>query len=126
LSLTPCIFAQANKGRSNYVGGKLASVGLVDLVIADMLEDQCVPGLSTEIPEWNEVGDMYDLVFRFASRYLNDDGGLILLMPIGLLENLEGNQLLTDHGFEITIDWLCHQPHPLAHPNYKSKLVSIP
>jgi hypothetical protein len=34
---------------------------------------------------------MYDLVFRFASRYLNDDDGLILLMPIGLLENLEGN-----------------------------------
>jgi hypothetical protein len=60
-----------------------------------MPEDQCVPGLSTEIPEWNEVADMYDLVFHFTSRYLNDDGGLILLMPIGLLENLEGNQLLT-------------------------------
>ena len=69
-----------------------------------MLEDQCVPGLSTEIPEWNVVGDMYDVVFCFASKYLNDDGGLILLMPIGLLKNLEGNQLLTDHGFEITID----------------------
>jgi hypothetical protein len=104
LSLTPCIFAQANRGHSNYVGGKLASIGSVDLVIADMPEDQCVSGLSTEILEWNEVGNMYDLVFRFASRYLNDDGGLILLMPISLLENLEGNQLLTDHGFEITMD----------------------
>jgi hypothetical protein len=47
---------------------------------------------------------MYNVVFRFASRYLNDDGGLILLMPIDLLENLERNHLLTDHGFEITID----------------------
>jgi hypothetical protein len=97
LWLTPCIFAHANRGRSNYIGGKLAGIGSVDLVIADMPEDQCVLGLSTEIPEWNAMGDMYDLVLRFASRYLNDDGDLILLMPIGLLENLKRNQLLTDH-----------------------------
>jgi hypothetical protein len=74
------------------------------------------------------VGDMYDVVFRLASRYLDDDGGLVLLMPLGLLENLKGNDLLKIHGFEINIDWLCHQPHPLAHPNmaYSILVISLP
>ena len=104
----------------------MATVGIVDLVIANIPEDLHIPGFLSEILEWNVVGDMYDSIFCFISKYLNDDGRLILLIPIGLLENLEGNQLLMDHGFEISIDWLCHQPIPLAHPNYKSKLVSTP
>jgi hypothetical protein len=114
----------ANTGRSKHIGGRMATGGTVDLVIADMPDDLHVPRLSDGTPEWNSVGDMYDAVFRFASTYLNDDGGLLLLLPLSLLENLEGNDLLKIHGFEISIDWLCHQPHPLSHPSYRSKEVS--
>jgi hypothetical protein len=102
----------ANTGRSKHIGGRMATGGTVDLVIADMPDDLHVPRLSDGTPEWNSVGDMYDAVFRFASTYLS------------LLENLEGNDLLKIHGFEISIDWLCHQPHPLSHPSYRSKEVS--
>jgi hypothetical protein len=82
----------------------MATGGTVDLVIADMPEDLHVPGLSDCTPEWNSVGDIYDAVFHFASTYLDDDGGLLLLLPLDLLENLEGNDLLKIHGFEISID----------------------
>jgi hypothetical protein len=90
-----------------------------------MLDNLHIPWLTSDILlEWNMLDDMYDVAFCFASKHLDDDGGFILLMPflkIALLKNLEGNNLLKVHGFEITIDWLCHQPHLFAHPNYKSK-----
>jgi hypothetical protein len=90
-----------------------------------MPEDLCVPSLSTEIPEWNRTGDSYTSVFKFASRYLDYDGGLILFMPIGVLDSQGFVKILEMFGFQISIDWLFHQPAPLAHSNYSSKEVKI-
>ena len=92
-----------------------------------MLDNLHIPWLTSDILlEWNVLDDMYNVAFYYASKHLDDDGSFIFLMPIALFKNLEGNNLLKVHGFEIRVDWLCHQPHFFAHPNYKSKLVIVP
>jgi hypothetical protein len=52
-----------------------------------MPEGLYVPGLSETIPVWNSMGDMYSHVFKIASRYLDDDGALLLLKPIGMIDS---------------------------------------
>jgi hypothetical protein len=94
-----------------------------DLLIADMPDGSIVLGLSTEVPDWNKMGDFYTSIFTFASKHLDDDGGAILLMPIGVIDGHDFIKLLEKYNFQISVDWLCHQPLPLAHPNYESKLV---
>jgi hypothetical protein len=99
--------------------------GTADLIIADMPKDLRVPGVSAVIPEWNRLGDFYASVFKFASKHLDDDGGLILITPVGAIDSPGFIKLLEKFGLEISIDWVCHQPVPLAHPNYSSKEVII-
>jgi hypothetical protein len=94
-----------------------------------MPENLPVHGLhpENEFPEWNcrDPARLYfEHVFEFAEKYLTDDGGVILLTPIGYLEDLESDYL-TKYGFEVSMDWLCHQPVPLCHPQYTDKLVSF-
>jgi hypothetical protein len=117
------LYVQAKGGHGNFMLGRPTLNGTADIVIADMPEDLCFPGLSSVTPEWNRIGDFYSLVFKFASRYLDDDGGLILITPVGVLDSLSLMKLLEKFGLEISIDWVCHQPVPLAHPNYSSKEV---
>jgi hypothetical protein len=94
-------------------------MGTVDLVIVDMPEDSRVPGMGPLVPNWTKLdGDEYEAILRFASKYLQDDGGLILLMLIGLVDPLDDDIQLRKSGFTIQLDWLCKQPHPLAHPHY--------
>jgi hypothetical protein len=64
-------------------------------------------------------------VFQFSNKYLQDDGGLILLMPIGLVDSVEDNIRLKRAGFTVQVDWLCQQAQPLAHPHYNHKMVSF-
>jgi hypothetical protein len=77
-------------------------MGTVDLVIADMPKDSRVPGMEPMVPNWNKLyGNEYEAVLRFASKYLQDDGGLILLMPIGLVDSLDDDIRLRKSGFTI-------------------------
>jgi hypothetical protein len=115
---------QANAGHRIYLDGEPSSFRTVDLIIADMPEDLHVPGMGSGVPAWNKLqGDEYEIVLKFVSKYLQDDGGLILLMPIGLVDSLVDDIRLRKNGFTIHVDWLCQQPHPLAHPHYNQKMV---
>jgi hypothetical protein len=77
-------------------------MGTVDLVIADMPKDSRIPGMGLIVPNWNKLhGDKYEAVLRFASKYLQDDGGPILLMPIGLVDSLDDDIQLRRSGFTI-------------------------
>jgi hypothetical protein len=106
--------------------GERTTFGTVDLIIADMLENLPVPGIGSRIPYWNKLhGDEYELVLRFSSKYLQDDGGLILLMPIGLVDSLEDDIRLKRAGFTVQVGWLCQQAQPLAHPHYIQKMMSF-
>jgi hypothetical protein len=111
-----------------HVDGVVSSTGTIDLLIADMPEDLPVPGLTMVIPEWNSIGNMYNQVFRFASRHLDDDGALLLLTTIGTIDSEEFVELHKKYGFDIFIDWACLQNLPLTHPNYRTKQVcaSVP
>jgi hypothetical protein len=97
--------AQANAGRRIYLDDEPSSFGTVDLIIADMPEDSPMPGMGSGVPAWNKLqGDEYETVLRFASKYLQDDNGLILLMPIGLVDSLIDDIRLRKNGFTVHID----------------------
>ena len=46
-------------------------------------------------------------------EYLDDDGGLVVLLPFGLTYEL--NKWATKKGYTIAEEWICHQPKPLLH-----------
>jgi hypothetical protein len=67
------------------------------------------------------MDDMYSQVFKISSKYLDDDGALLLLTPIGMIDSGDFVALQNRHCFDISPDWICLQPLPLAHPNYRTK-----
>jgi hypothetical protein len=54
-----------------------------------MSENLPIPGLTMVIPEWNSMGNMYSQVFKFASRHLDEDGALLLLTIIRMIDSPE-------------------------------------
>jgi hypothetical protein len=114
---------QTKAGHTCHIDGLKSTTGTIDLLIADMPEGLYVPGLSETIPVWNSMGDMYSQVFKIASRYLDIDGALLLLTPIGMIDSGDFVALQNRHCFDISLDWICLHPLPLAHPNYRTKQV---
>jgi hypothetical protein len=52
----------------NYLVNRPTLTIIVDLLIVDMPKNLHVLGLSTDISDWNRMGDFYTLVFKFASK----------------------------------------------------------
>ena len=77
-------------------------------------------------PEWNVVPDgnlipWYKSLFAFTEEYLNNDEGMVVLMPCGL--TFELHRLAQKDGMEVKTKWLCNQPEPLVHPQFSHMLV---
>ena len=77
-------------------------------------------------PEWNLIanGDLimwYSALFAFAKAYLEDNGGMVVLMPFGL--SYELYRLAQKIGFEVKAEWVCNQSEPLVHPNFPHMMV---
>jgi hypothetical protein len=53
----------------------------------EMPDNLVVPGLGEQPPTWNqltvEYEDWYEIVLDFALKYLQDDGGILFILPIG-------------------------------------------
>jgi hypothetical protein len=95
-------------------------------VIVDCPEDEPVPGLGDGILVWNQMGnedEWYNSVFEFSRLYLQDDDAMILIMPIATTMELVPH--MRKFGMKVEYDFLYDQPHPLTHPHYKNKLVSV-
>ena len=65
----------------------------IQLVIANIPEGLLVPriGDSTFVPSWNEYATWKKFllsIFIFVESYLDDDGALLLILSIGLQEQL--------------------------------------
>ena len=69
-----------------------------------------------------EYEEWYEIVLDFALKYLQDDGCILFILPIGFVSDLE--EKVQSFGMEVNVDWLCHQPLPLIHPHYDQKHVS--
>jgi hypothetical protein len=117
---------QANAGRYTFVNGVQGLHPSVDLMFIEMPDNLVVPGLGEQPPTWNqltvEYEDWYDIVLDFALKYLKDDGGILFILPIGFVSDLE--EKVQSFGIEVNVDWLCHQLLPLTHPHYDQKQVS--
>jgi hypothetical protein len=84
---------QANVGRYTFVNGVQGLHPSVDLMFIEMLDNLVVPGLGEQPPTWNqltlEYEDWYNIVLDFALKYLQDDGGILFILPIGFISDLE-------------------------------------
>ncbi|KAG0566984.1 hypothetical protein KC19_7G101700 [Ceratodon purpureus] len=119
-----------HKARGNtesYLHGIKGSFPLADLIILDQPYNSPVQGCGDDIPEWNcmdveEDGKLwYEPRFAFISKYLNDDGGILILMPSGL--NYELMPWVYANSLKLKCEWQCHQREPLHHPRFDDMLT---
>ena len=98
-----------------------------DLVILDQPFDSIVSGFGNKVPQWNSMAgkekEWYSTRFEFASRFLNDDGGILILMPSGLNYELMG--WIEKYRLRTKCEWSCHQFEPLTHPTYDDMMVLL-
>ena len=85
-----------------------------------------MPRLREGIFVWNQMGneeEWYKSVFEFLKLYFQDDGVLILIMPIASIAKLMPH--IRNFGMKIKYDFLYNQPHQLTHSYYKNKLIIV-
>ncbi|KAG0631975.1 hypothetical protein M758_1G295400 [Ceratodon purpureus] len=118
----------ARKARGNeetYIGGKKGMFPCADLIIIDTPFDSIVSGFGNQVPKWNSMGgkpkEWYSTRFEFASRFLHDDGGILIFMPSGM--NYEIMRLSIEHRLRTKCEWSCHQSEPLTHPLYDDMMT---
>jgi hypothetical protein len=90
-------------------------------VIFDCSEDELVLGLEDSIPVWNQMGnedEWYDSVFEFSRLDIQDDGAMLLIMPIATTAELAPH--MTKCGMRVEYDFLYNQLHPLTHPTTRT------
>lgn len=96
-----------------------------DLIIIDTPFDSIVSGFGNQVPQWNSMGgkpkEWYTIRFEFASRFLHDDGGILIFMPSGM--NWEIMRWIEKHRLKTKCEWSCHQVEPLTHPLYDDMMV---
>ena len=108
------------------------SQGVVNLVLVYQPSDTFVHGIPAHEgddatpPNWNLIpdGDLipwYSSLFEFSEAFLDDDGGLIVLMPCGL--SFELHRLAHRAGLEVKAKWICNQSQPLVHPLFPHMMV---
>ena len=63
-----------------------------DLMFIEMPDNLVVPDLGEQSPAWNqltmEYEEWYQIVLDFALKYLQDDGGILFILPIGFVSDL--------------------------------------
>ena len=69
-------------------------------------------GDDTTPPDWNLIPDgdfipWYSSLFEFSEAFLDDNGGLVVLMPCGL--SFELHRLAHRVGLEVKAKWICNQ-----------------
>ena len=116
-------------------GSNVQQVG-VHLVIADQphgtyvenaegfehrLEKKRPPPIWNRYSVGTKPSDWYNTLFSFIDEYLDDDGGLEVLMPFRLTYEL--NKWATKKGYTIAGEWICHLPEPLAHVLFENMKV---
>ena len=76
--------------------------------------------------EWNLIVDddlipWYTSLFEYLEAFLDDDGGLVVLMPCAL--SFELLMLAHRAGLEVKAKWICNQSQPLAHSLFLHMMV---
>ena len=119
-----------------HLNGRVSQNVVVHLVIADQPHGTYVEnaeGFENRLdkkkppPIWNryvvgtESNKWYNTLFTFTDEYLDDHGGLVVLMPIGLTYEL--NKWATKKGYSVAGEWICHQQEPLLHVLYENMMV---
>ena len=115
-----------------HLGGEPTTQPVVHLLLVNQPSDTFVNGIpipdthDASPSDWNVVpeGDLipwYTSLFAFADAYLDDDGGMILMMPFGL--SYELHRLAQKVGLEVKAEWICTQPEPLVHPQFPNMMV---
>ena len=119
-----------------HLSGDVTSDAVVHLPLMNQPSNTFVHGIpapngnDASPPEWNVVpnGDLilwYKSLFAFAEEYLDDDRGMVVLMPCGL--TFELHRLAQKGGMEVKAEWICNQPEPLVHPQFPHMMVcSLP
>ena len=115
-----------------HLGGEPTTQPVVHLLLVNQPSDTFVNGIpipdthDASPPDWNVVpkGDLipwYMSLFAFADAYLDDDGGMIVMMPIGL--SYELHKLAQKVSLEVKAEWICTQPELLVHPQFPNMMV---
>ena len=119
-----------------HINGHVSQNAAIHLVIADQPHGTYVEnaeGFENRLdkkklpPIWNgyavgtKPSEWYNTLFTFTDKYLDDDSGLVVLMPIGLTYEL--NKWATKKDYSVAGEWICHQQEPLLHVLYKNMMV---
>lgn len=83
-------------------------------------------GFGDAIPKWNSIDstkrEWYQSRFEFIDDYLQDDGAILILMPMGLSHELM--HWVIKYKLKTKCEWQVHQSEPLTHPAYENMMVS--
>ena len=76
--------------------------------------------------EWNLIPDgnlipWYSSLFEFSEAFIDNDGGLVVLMSCGL--SFELHRLAHRAGLEVKAQWICNQSQPLVYPLFPHMMV---
>ena len=107
-----------------HLGGEPTNQAIVHLLLVNQPSDTFVNGIpildthDASPPDWNVVLEQnlipwYTSLFAFADTYRDDDGGMIVMMPFGLLHKL--HRLAQKVGLKVKAEWICTQSE-LVHP----------
>ena len=72
------------------------------------------------VPEGNLI-PWYTSLFAFVDAYLDDDGGMIVMMPFGL--SYELHRLAQKVVLEVKAEWICTQSEPFVYPQFPNMMV---
>ena len=101
-----------------HLSGDSTSQGVVNLLLVYQPSNTCINGIPASEdddatpPEWNLIpdGDLilwYSSFFEFSKAFLDDDGGLVVLMPCGL--SFELHRLIHRARLKVKAKWICNQ-----------------
>ena len=115
-----------------HLGGKPTIQPVVHLLLMNQLSDTFVNGIpipdthDASLFDWNVVPKedlipWYTSLFAFADAYLDDDGGMIVMMLFEL--SYELYRLAQKVGLEVKAEWICTQLERLVHPQFSNMMV---
>ena len=110
------------------MGGILSENAAVNLILVDQpygtyvenvegfelhVDKKVAPLAWSRFPRKTGSLEWYSNLFLFVEQYLDDDGGLVVFMPHGLIYELHRNAIR--RGYTVAGEWICHHPVPLQH-----------
>ena len=115
-----------------HLGGEPTNQAVVHLLLVNQPSDTFVNRIpipdthDASPPDWNVVPERdlipwYISLFAFVDAYLDDNEGMIVMMPFGL--SYELHRLAQKVGLKVKAEWICTQPEPLVHPQFPNMMV---